>query len=325
MKLFRLRFFRLSSFAGLLAALWVAAFGVLPALAQPVSQPGPLPGTPYGPPPGRVLFFPGPNFSGEPLIVPAAGALENLEYVRDSRGRKWNDRIASIRVEGPVLLLMFEHAGFQGATATLTRDAADLNALSLGDRRGTTWAQRISSVRVEPIRPAAPGFIQWERRDAERAVRAAYRDILGRDPDERGQRDYRDRLMSRGWTEDQLRDAIRHSSEFRNRDVSEIIRRLYREVLRRDVDPAGLSKYSRALREGMSESELRAELLRSREYTELHAREVIARAYREILRREADPAGFTTYLKRMIEQGWDENRVRDALRSSDEYRRLPRR
>ena len=119
--------------------------------------------------------------------------------------------------------------------------------------------------------------------------------------------------------------AIRHSPEFRNRDVSEIIRRLYREVLRREPDPAGSAKYSRTLREGMSESELRAELLRSREYAELHAREVIARAYREILRREADPAGFATYLKRMIEQGWDENRVRDALRSSDEYRRLPRR
>lgn len=126
------------------------ALFALPVRAQPVSRPGPLPGTPYGPPPGRVLFFPGPNFSGEPLIVPAAGALENLEYVRDSRGRKWNDRIASIRVEGPVLLLLYEHADFQGATATLTRDAADLNALSLGDRHGTTWAQRVSSSASNP-------------------------------------------------------------------------------------------------------------------------------------------------------------------------------
>ena len=307
----------------LLLGAFLALFA-LPAGAQPVAQPGPLPETPFSRPPGRILFFPGPNFSGEPLIVPAAGALENLEYVRDSRGRKWNDRITSIRVEGPVLLLMYEHAGFQGATATLTRDAADLNALSLGDRHGTTWAQRISSVRVEPLPPAAPGFIQWERRDAERAVRAAYRDIHGRDPDEHGQRDYRDRLMSRGWTEDQLRDAIRHSPEFRNRDVSEIIRRVYRDVLRREPDPAGSGKYSRALRDGMSESELRAELLRSREYAELHARECVTRAYREILRRDPDPAGLASYVKNMLERGWDENRVRDSLRSSEEYRHLPR-
>lgn len=300
---------------------------VLSFLAAPFAQaqPGPQPATPIGPPPGRVLFFPEPNYRGEPLTVPAAAALENLEYVRDSRGRKWNDRIASIRVEGPVILLMYERAGFQGATATLTRDAADLNALSLGDRRGTTWSARISSVRVEPIPPSAPGFIQWERRDAERAVRAAYRDLLGRNPDERGLRDYRDRLMSRGWTEDQLRDAVRQSPEFRNRDVNEIIRRVYRDVLRRDVDPSGLSKYTRALQGGMSESELRADLLRSREYRETHAREAVTRAYREILRREPDPAGFATYLKRMVEQGWDENRVRESLRSSEEYKHLPRR
>ena len=319
MNSFLIRVFRLSPSAFRVSAL--LALLALPASAQP----GPLPGTPLGPPPGRVLFFPGPNYSGEPLIVPAAAALENLEYVRDSRGRRWNDRIVSIRVEGPVIVLMYEHAGFQGATATLTRDAADLTALSLGDRRGTTWAQRISSVRVEPIPPAASGFIHWEYRDAERAVRAAYRDILGRDPDERGERSYRDRLMSRGWTEDQLRDAIRHSPEFRNRDVSGIIRQVYREVLRRDVDPAGMSKYTRALQGGMSESELRAELLRSREYAELNARECVTRAYREILRREPDSVGFATYLKRMIEQGWDENRVRDALRQSDEFRHLPRR
>jgi hypothetical protein len=301
------------------------ALAALPVRAQPVAQPGPLPGTPLGPPPGRVLLFPGPNFSGEPLVVPAAASFENLEFVRDSRGRSWTNRIFSIRVEGPVLLFMYDRPGFQGATATLTRDAADLNAISLGDRRGTTWAQRISSVRVEPIPPAAPGFIQWERHDAERAVRAAYRDLLNRDPDERGLVDYRDRLTSRGWTEDQLRDAIRQSSEYRNRDVSAILRRVYRDVLRRDPDPAGAAKYARALRDGMSESELRAELLRSREYAELRAREIITRAYRELLRRDPDPAGFATYVKRMVEQGWDENRVRDALRQSDEYRRLPKR
>jgi hypothetical protein len=277
------------------------------------------------PPPGRVLFFPGPNFSGEPLIVPAAGYLENLESIRDSRGRTWNNRISSVRLEGPVLLLMYERPGFSGAMATLTRDAADLNALSLGDRRATTWDRRISSLRVEPVLPAAPGFIQWERRDAERAVRAAYRDLLGRDPDERGLIDYRDRLVSRGWTEDQLRDAVRHGSEYRSRDVNAILRRVYRDVLRREPDPAGSGKYGRALQNGMSESELRAELLRSREYVELNARESVTRAYREILRREPDSAGFAIYLKRMIEQGWDENRVRDALRQSDEYRHLPRR
>lgn len=293
------------------------ALTALPAQAQP--------GPPPGPPRGRVLLFPEPNYRGEPLVVEAGAAIDNLEYVRDNRGRRWNDRISSVRVEGPVLLLMYEHAGFQGATATLTRDAADLAALSLGDRRGTSWDRRISSLRVEPVQPVGPPFIRWDRRDAERAVRSAYRDLLGREPDERGLREYRDRLMDRGWTEDQLRDALRHSPEFRNRDVSGIIRRVYRDVLRREPDPAGISRYIRTLRDGMSEAEMRAELLRSREYAELVARETITRAYREILRRDPDPDGLAAYLKNLLERGWNEARVRDTLRQSEEYKHLPRR
>lgn len=304
--------------AFILAALF--ALFALPAGAQPEPAFGP----PSEPPPGRVLLFPEPNYHGEPLEVPAAADFENLEYVRDSRGLKWNDRIVSVRVEGPVLLLMYEHADFQGATATLTRNAADLNALSLGDRRGGTWTQRISSLRVEPVQPGGPPIVQWNRRDAERAVRSAYRDLLGREPDGRGLHDYRDQLTSRGWTEDQLRDNLRHSSEFRSRDLNAIIRRVYRDVLKRDPDPSGLARYTRTLNDGMSEAEFRADLLRSREYAELHARESVTRAYRELLRRDPDPAGLASYMKNMMERGWDERRIRESLHSSEEYRQLPK-
>ncbi|MEO6874253.1 MAG: hypothetical protein ABI222_05475 [Opitutaceae bacterium] len=290
------------------------------------AQPGPYPQLgPAGSPPGRVLLFPEPNYRGDPLIVEAGGALENLEYVRDRDGRRWNDRISSVRIEGPVLLIMYEDAGYRGGQATLTRNAADLGALSLGDRRGTTWSRRISSLRVEVLPDNNLGFIRWERRDATRAVRSAYHDILGREPDDRGMDEYRDRLIDRGWTEDQLRDNLRRSPEFRNRDVSGIIRKGYRDILRRDPDSEGSARYTRSLHEGMSEAEFRADLKRSREYLNLSAKESVTRAYRDILRRDPDPAGLANYMKQMVERGWDENRVRDALRQSDEYRKLPRR
>lgn len=276
------------------------------------------------PPRGRVLLFPEPNYRGDPLVVETGAAIENLEFVRNG-GRRWNDRISSVRIKGPVLLIMFENAGFRGAQATLTRDAADLGALSLGDRRGTSWDKRISSLRVEALRPAAPVFIRWERRDAERAVRSAYRDILGREPDDRGLREYHERLMERGWTEDQLRDNLRQSAEFRSRDLDALIRKGYREILGREPDPSGLASYTRALQNGMSDAEFRADLRRSGERAALAARDSVTRAYREVLRRDPDPAGLVNYTKLMLERGWDENRVRDALRQSDEYRHLPRR
>ena len=272
-----------------------------------------------------MLLYAEPNYRGEALAVPAGTVIDNLEYVRDARGQKWNDRIVSVRLEGPVVLVAFEHASYRGAQTTVTRNSADLAALSLGDRGGGDWARRISSLRAEPVRPAAPVFMQWERRDAERAVRSAYRDILGRDPDDNGLRTYRDRLMSQGWTEDRLRDELRRSPEFRQRDVEALVRKIYREVLGRDPDPSGLTTYTRRLQGGMSESELRTDLRRSGERAEKEARDDVARAYREVLRRDPDPSGLANYTKLILERGWNEGRVRDALRQSEEFRNLPRR
>lgn len=274
-------------------------------------------------PRGRVLLFPEANYRGDPLVVAADTQIENLEFVANG-GRRWNDRVSSVRIEGPVILIMYEKAGFRGAEATLTRDAADLGALSLGDRRNSTWDRQISSIRVEEAPRVGPIFIQWNRRDAERAVRSAYRDLLGREPDDWGLREYRDRLIVRGWTEDQLRDDVRQSPEFRSRDLPGIIRRAYREVLGRDPDPSGMASYTRALQNGMSEAEFRADLHRSGERANVAARETISRAYREILRRDPDPAGLANYLKLMLERGWDENRVREDLRHSEEFRKLRR-
>lgn len=295
----------------LLAAL-LALASSLAASAQPL------------PPQGRVLLFPEPNYRGDPLVVEAGAVIENLEYTRTA-GRKWNDRISSVRLEGPVVLVLYEDAYFRGATATLTRNAADLSALSLGDRRGTSWDDRISSLRVEFVPRPAPVFIRWEPREAERAVRAAYRDILGREPDGRGLREYRDRLMERGWTEDQLRDNLRQSDEFRHRDLDAIVRKVYRDVLGRDPDPSGRQSYTQTLRNGMSEAEFRADLRRSSEFAAKNAREGVIRAYRDLLRREPDPSGLAYYTKQILEHGWDENRVRESIRSSEEFRKLPRR
>ena len=131
--------------------------------------------------------------------------------------------------------------------------------------------------------------------------------------------------MERGWTEDQLRDNLRQSPEFRLRDLDALIRKGYREILGREPDPSGLASYTRALQNGMSDAEFRADLRRSGERAALGAHGSVTRAYREVLRRDPDPAGLANYTKLMLERGWDENRVREALRQSDEYRHLPRR
>lgn len=273
-------------------------------------------------PTGRVMLYTEPNYRGECLVVEVGSAIDNLEFTRDQRGRPFNDRISSIRFDGPVLLLFYEHSRFRGAQATLTRNAADLSALALGDKGSPSWDKTISSLRVEPM--SRNVFIAWTPRDADRAIRSAYRDILGRDPDDAGLRNFRGRLLDAGWSEDQLRDNLRRSPEFKTRDTDALVRSAYRDVLGREPDPAGLANFKRALEHGMSDAELRAELRRSSEGAQKSVHDVITRAYRELLHREPDPAGLANFTDMMLKRGWDEGRVRDALRKSDEYRNLPR-
>jgi len=84
---------------------------------------------------------------------------------------------------------------FRGAFTWLNRDTPDLSAYSLGGRSANTWNETVSSLQVEVARRGVDVFTAWERRDAERAVRAAYRDYLGRDADAPGLRFYAGRLL----------------------------------------------------------------------------------------------------------------------------------
>lgn len=270
-------------------------------------------------PAGRAIFFTEPDFRGESLVVGAATAIDNLEFVRDGRNRPFNDRFRSVRFEGPVRVAIFEHSQFRGTATWLNRTTPDLSAFFLGQSNAVTWDRTISSLQVESA-PAGPVYHVWSQRDADRAIRAAYRNVLNRDPDEAGLRFYRGRLLDAGWSELQLQDALRRSDEFKSRDFGAIVRRVYREVLGRDPDPSGLAAYTRSLSRGQTEAELRAELRRSKEGDALSVTAAITRAYRDLLKREPDPAGLENYRRLVRDKAWDENRIREDLRRSEEYR-----
>ncbi len=275
------------------------------------------------PPIGRASFYTERDFRGECLVVDAPNTIDNLEFVRDPRGRPFNDRIRSVRLEGPVRIAIFEHSQFRGAATWLNRSTPDLATHSLGQSDRASWDRAISSFQVEAA-PPGPPFYAWSTRDADRAIRAAYRDIFNRDPDSEGLHFYRGRLLDAGWSELQLRDALRRSEEFGSRDFAAIVRRVYREVFSRDPDASGLAAYTRALSRGQTEPELRAELRRSHEGDALSVTAAITRAYRDILKRDPDPVGLDNYRRLVRDKAWDEPRIREDLRRSEEYRRLPR-
>lgn len=49
-------------------------------------------------------------------------------------------------------------------------------------------------------------------------ITRAYQDILGRDPDKAGLKEYRKRMTEDGWTEKKLRETLKKSSEAKNKD-----------------------------------------------------------------------------------------------------------
>jgi hypothetical protein len=108
---------------------------------------------------------------------------------------------------------------------------------------------------------------------ADRIVKRAYQDILGRDPDYNGLVMYRNRVVNDGWDEYDVREALRKSPEFRQKNtmtrqkVEEMVTRAYRSVLGRDPDPAGMENYVQGvLRKHWSEADIARDLRNSDEY-----------------------------------------------------------
>ncbi len=165
--------------------------------------------------------------------------------------------------------------------------------------------------------------------DVDRIITRAYQDILDRDPDAQGLREYRRRMLDDGWTERQVRDALRRSTEkaeLSDAQIDQMITRAYRDLLGRAPDAAGLSNFrSQVKTKGWTDADVRTALRESAEYrekntmTEAKAREVVARAYQSVLGRDPDP-GADVYVQKVWREKWTERDVANELRKSDEFR-----
>jgi hypothetical protein len=166
-----------------------------------------------------------------------------------------------------------------------------------------------------------------DRREVDRIIFRAYDEILHREPDPEGLRTYRREMLQNGWTEAEVRRALRSSTErdsVRREMVDRSIRRAYQDILRREPDPEGLRTYRREmLQNGWSEQDVRKALRTSGErdvMKEQNAERAIRRIYKEVLGRDPDPQGLALYRNRMVVERWTEAQVRDALVGSPEYR-----
>jgi hypothetical protein len=108
--------------------------------------------------------------------------------------------------------------------------------------------------------------------NADEAIRRAYHEVLGREPDPNGLAHYRSKWRD-GWTQGQIRDDLRRSTEGRTGSIHTAITRAYRDLLGREPDPAGYANYERLMRErGYSERDVRQAIMSGDEYRQKRGR-----------------------------------------------------
>jgi len=118
----------------------------------------------------------------------------------------------------------------------------------------------------------SPEYAQRSSESADKIVRRAYQDVLGREPDTNGLYTYRNKVLNQGWDEQDVSAALRKSPEYRQKSAmtreqaEEVVRRAYQSVLGRDPDPSSRSYVDRVLKEHWTERDVARELRNSDEY-----------------------------------------------------------
>jgi hypothetical protein len=216
-----------------------------------------------GVPRDGVCFYKDPNFNGDYFC---ARSGDNFASVPDGM----NDRISSIRIFGRAEVTVFKDIRFAGRSSRFDNDIRNL--------KNEGWNDLISSIRVRSASGGGfggrPGGGSYGRptEDPDRIVRRAYEDILQREPDSSGLRQYRSRIIDDGWTEAQVRDALRNSREYREKSsmtparAQDIVRRAYLAVLKREPDPGSRGFVEKVLRDHWSQQDVERELRQSPEY-----------------------------------------------------------
>jgi hypothetical protein len=191
------------------------------------------------------------------------------------------------------------------------------------------WTESEVREDVRSLRDSS-GHPGYRDTDYDRIIRRAYQDILRRAPDEDGLRHYRREMIDNGWTEQDVRRALRTSAEHdkvKEDSANRIVRRAYQDILGREPDDRGLAQYrNEIMKNGWTERQVRDALMKSPEYREKNmmtrdkAVDIVTRAYRSVLGRDPDPAGLESYVRGVLRNKWTEADVARELRKSDEYR-----
>jgi hypothetical protein len=221
-----------------------------------------------------ACFYEDADYGGNYFCVRSGQSLDSLP-------NDMNDRISSIRVFGDADVTVFRDYSYQGSATRFDYDVPNL-------RQGN-WNDRISSVQVRRTYSGYrdDGYYGGSGRTgryadrADRIVQRAYEDMLGREPDAEGLQTYRSHILDDGWSEAQVREHIRRSTEYKERAsdsyyggrygttqqrAEDVVRRAYLNVLNREPDANARGYVDRVLRDNWTQQDVERDLRQSQEY-----------------------------------------------------------
>jgi hypothetical protein len=118
---------------------------------------------------------------------------------------------------------------------------------------------------------ATPSFAGKTQAEADEIINAAYKDVLGRNPDPSGRNSYRDAIMNKDWSEERVRKDLKNSEEYKKRHADIIITKAYENVLGRKPDPSGLNTFRPKVNDdGWDQNKIERALKDSEEYRNKH-------------------------------------------------------
>jgi hypothetical protein len=169
---------------------------------------------------------------------------------------------------------------------------------------------------VAPLEgPGEPTAYQVAPGEPGALVERAYRDLLGRSPDEAG-RAYWEGVLEAGGDPRSVIAWIGDSPEHR----THVVRMAYRQILRREPDQGGAAWWADALGDRMTRLGLQASLFGSAEYGATaggSGEGFVTALYRDVLRRSPEPEGLA-YWTGLVDEGVDRVTVAATVLESPE-------
>lgn len=213
-------------------------------------------------PKSGACFYKEPDFEGDYFCA------RDGENQRDMP-HGMNDKISSIRVFGNASVTVFQDSRFEGRSSRFDYDVPNLK------REG--WNDLISSFRVAGGWGHGHGHGGGHGNgggygNPDEIIKRAYEDVLNREPDQEGLRVYRRHIVDDGWSEQQVRQSLRESAEYRKQNTmtytraQEIVRAAYINVLRREPDAGAGGYINNVLTKGWTQNDVERELRKSPEY-----------------------------------------------------------